>query len=41
MLIKTLFNVKLDFAKIYLIRYKDRELIDKKFNKLYKEEKIS
>ena len=34
-------NAKLDFAKIYSIKYKDRELIDKKFNKLYKEEKIS
>ena len=41
MLIKTLSNVKLDFIKIYFIRYKDRKLIDKKFNKLYKEEKIS
>ena len=41
MLIKTLSNIKLDFAKIYSIRYKNRELIDKKFNKLYEEEKIS
>ena len=41
MLIKTLLNVKSDFAKIYSIEYKDRELIDKKFNKLYKEEKMS
>ena len=41
MLIKTLFNVKLDFAKIYSIEYKDRELIDKKFDKLYKKEKMS
>ena len=41
MLIKILSNVKLDFAKIYSIEYKDYKLIDKKFNKLYKEEKIS
>ena len=39
--IKTLPDVKSDFAKIYSIEYEDRELIDKKFNKLHKEEKIS
>ena len=41
MSIKTLFNAKSDFAKIYSIEYKDYKLIDKKFNKLYEEEKMS